>query len=128
MTILIVDDQPNLIKVTAAALRLVDCRPLGASSVSEATQLLASEKIDAVLLDLNLNGESGFEFLSQIMSGPTPLPVIIFTAQSRDEVAAEAKSRGAFDCMVKPFSLEDLRNQIARIADHLNQASPHPKE
>lgn len=126
MTILIVDDQPNLTKVTAVALRLLQCRTLCASSSTEADQLLAAEKIDAMFLDINLGEESGFDYLSRLVAQPKSLPVVMFTAQTADEVAGEAKARGAFDCMVKPFSLDDLRNQIARISDHLQTSATRP--
>lgn len=119
MTILIVDDQPNLTKVTVVALRMLDCRSFIATSTATANQLLAAEKIDAVFLDINLGEENGFDYLSQLIARSKPLPVVMFTAQARDEVSFEAQQRGAFDCMVKPFSLDDLRNQIARISDHL---------
>ena len=123
MTILIVDDQPNLTKVTVVALRLLDCHTFTASSTSAADQLFATEKIDAVFLDINLGQENGFEYLSQLMARPNPLPVVMFTAQALDEVAAESARRGAFGCMIKPFSLDDLRNQIARISDHLKPSA-----
>lgn len=119
MTILIVDDQPNLTKVTVVALRLLDCRTFTARSSAEADQILATERIDAVFLDLNLGEESGFDYLARLLAAPKPLPVVMFTAQSVDEVAAEAERRGAFGCMLKPFTLDDLRNQITRISDHL---------
>lgn len=128
MTILVVDDQPNLARVTAVALRLLGCQTQIAHSTAEADQLLAREKIDAVLLDVNLAGESGFEFLSELLSRPTRLPVVMFTAQTKDEVAAEALQRGAFDCLVKPFSLDDLRHQIARLTEYLGSTVPHPEK
>jgi DNA-binding response OmpR family regulator len=114
MNILIVDDKPNLVQVTAVALRTLGCRTFGASTSSAATKLLETEKIDAVFLDINLGGENGLDFLSRL-TARSKTPVIVFTAHTRDEVAGEALERGALGCLLKPFTLDDLRRQVAQI-------------
>lgn len=121
MKILVVDDQPNLARVTAVALRMLGCETRTAGTSAEATQIITGEKIDAVFLDVNLAGESGFEFLSQLVA-QSNLPVVMFTAQSRDEVVDEALRRGALDCLMKPYTLDDLRLQLARIEARLGQS------
>ena len=126
MTILVVDDQPNLVRVTAVALRMLDCIPHIASNVAEASEILNTQRIDAVFLDVNLGGESGFEFLSTLVTRANPVPVVMFSAHARDEIAAEARQRGALDCLMKPFSLDDLRTQLARITAHRSTAEPRP--
>ena len=118
MNILIVDDKPNLIRVTAVALRTLGCETLGAGTIAAATQLLATQKVDAVLLDVNLGGENGLEFLSQLTSQPASPPVVIFSSHTKDEIAAVALSHGAFDCLLKPFTLDDLRQLIEKITQH----------
>ena len=115
MNILIVDDDTNLVRVTVVALQSLGHRAFIAASFAAANEVLKTKKIDAVLLDLNLNGENGFPFLSELVAKAIQAPVILFTAQSRDEVEEEAKRRGAFDCLVKPFTMEDLRQQLAQI-------------
>lgn len=119
MNILIVDDKPGLARVTAIALRTLECQAFTAGTTTAATRVLDTEKIDAVFLDINLGGENGLEFLSQLTTEGHRPPVIIFTAQTKDEVGAEARSRGAFDCLLKPFTLDDLRQQLAGIKQHL---------
>ena len=126
MTILVVDDQPNLVRVTAVALRMLDCTTHTASTVAKADQILSTQQIDAVFLDVNLGGESGFEFLSTLVARPNPVPVVMFSAHALDEIVAEARQRGALDCLMKPFSLEDLRTQLARIAAHRAKPSASP--
>ena len=115
MNILIVDDDSNLVRVTVVALQSLGHRALVAGSFAAANEFLETKQIDAVLLDLNLNGENGFPFLSELVAKAIRAPVILFTAQARDEVEEEAKRRGAFDCLVKPFTMEDLRQQLAQI-------------
>ncbi len=118
MNILIVDDKPNLARVTAIALRTLECQAFTAGTTAAATRLLDTEMIDAVFLDINLGGENGFDFLSKLAAEAHRPPVIIFTSHTQDEVGAEAKNRGAFACLLKPFTLDDLRQQLARIKEH----------
>lgn len=118
MNILIVDDKPNLARVTAVALRTLGCQSCSATTTTAATELLATEKIDAVFLDVNLNGENGLDFLSRLTAQPGQPPVIMFTSYTKDEVAEEARNRGAFDCLIKPFTLDDLRGHLDRIRHH----------
>jgi len=117
MKILIVDDRANLARVTAFALQGLGCQTCQALSVRAATEKLNTEDFDAVFLDVNLDGESGFEFLSLVRATWKDLPVIIFSAQTREEIADEAFRRGAFDCIFKPFGIDDLR----KVLRHLNQ-------
>lgn len=121
MNVLIVDDQPRISRVTAVAFQTLGCRSFVAATTSEADRMLKTEKIDALFLDVNLAGECGWEFLSQVLARPAAPPVVMFSALSKDEVVNEAIQRGAFDCLVKPYSLNDLRQQIARLRQHIQQ-------
>jgi DNA-binding NtrC family response regulator len=115
MKILIVDDQPSIARVTEVALGLLGCRTFTSRTTADAARLLATEKVEAIFLDLNLKGESGLEFLSQLTALDSRTPVIIFTAKFRDEFAEEARRRGAFSYLAKPFNLDDLRRQLTQI-------------
>ncbi|HEY8994819.1 MAG TPA: response regulator [Lacunisphaera sp.] len=124
MNILIVDDKPNLVRVTAVALSTLGCQTFGATTSAAATQLLATERIDAVFLDLNLGGEDGLEYLSEL-TARSKIPVIIFTAHPKDEVVGKIWDRGAFGYLLKPFTVEDLRQQLAQIKQfHLTGKTP----
>jgi CheY-like chemotaxis protein len=115
MRILIVDDQPSIARVTEVALGLLGCRTFTTRTTADAARLLSTEKVEAIFLDLNLRGESGLEFLSQLTALDNRTPVVIFTAKFRDEFAEEARRRGAFSYLTKPFNLDDLRRQLIQI-------------
>lgn len=115
MNILVVDDHPNLVRITALALRTLGYQAFTAGSTAAATQLLDKEKIDGIFLDVNLGAESGLEFLSKLVAQADQPPVVMFTAQAHDEIADEARRRGAIGCLVKPFDLDDLSQQLSRI-------------
>jgi DNA-binding NtrC family response regulator len=116
MNILIVDDQPSIARVTAVALGLLGCRTVTSRTTADAARLLGTEKFQAIFLDLNLRGESGLEFLSELTALDSRTPVVIFTAKYKGEFAEEAQRRGAFSYLTKPFNLDDLRHQLTQIA------------
>lgn len=115
MNILIVDDHPKLARVTAMALRMLGCETFEAQNIAAAQRLIATESIDAILLDLHLGGESGMDFLSQLVGQAIPAPIVAFTALDQEEIIAEALRRGALSCLIKPFDLEDLRFHLRLI-------------
>jgi DNA-binding response OmpR family regulator len=121
MNILIVDDQPNIARVTAVALGLLGCRAFTTSTTAGAIEILGTEKIDALFLDVNLRGNSGMEFLSELAAQDHRPPVIMFSAGDKDEFAAEALRRGALNCLTKPFHMDDLRLQMAHLEQYLRQ-------
>jgi DNA-binding response OmpR family regulator len=124
MKILIVDDRANLARVTALALQGLGCETRQALSIREANENLATENFDSVFLDVNLGEESGFEFLSVLVGRWKDLPVIMFSAQTREEIADEAFRRGAFDCIIKPFGIEDLRNVLQNLRARVSDKTP----
>lgn len=126
MNILVVDDHPNLVRITVMALHALGCRTFTADNTAAATQLLDTEEIDAIFLDVNLGKESGMDFLSLLVAQANRPPVIMFTAQAKDEVAGEAFRRGAFGCLIKPFNMEDLTEQMSRIERHRRGCPANP--
>ena len=81
-----------------------------AGSVEEARQALAAGAPDLLLLDVNLPGESGLDFLRELAGagGRSPL-VIMVTAYGSERMAVEAIKTGAYDYLSKPFEIADLR-------------------
>jgi len=82
-------------------------------SAEAARAMMVKESFDLLLLDVNLPGLSGLEFLKQIQNedeslGEAPL-VIIITAHGSERLAVQAVKSGAYDYIAKPFELEDLR-------------------
>jgi len=89
-----------------------------AGSAEAARALLKQHEPDLLLLDVNLPGMSGLDFLREIKSsnGNGPL-VIIVTAHGSERMAVEAVKAGAHDYLSKPFELDDLRLVIKNAAE-----------
>jgi DNA-binding NtrC family response regulator len=108
MRILIVDDEEVLRDVLDAVLRREGFDVVSASSGEEALNLLDSEDVDLVILDIMLPGISGIDTLRAIRISNPQLPVIIITAFSSIDGAIEAMKHGAFHYIPKPFKNEEV--------------------
>src|SRR5918912_1493373 len=81
-----------------------------AESVDAARSVMARERPDLLLLDVNLPGMSGLEFLRELQERPDDAPLtVIITAHGSERMAVEAVKTGAHDYLSKPFELDDLR-------------------
>ncbi len=111
--ILIVDDEPGIVKVLQAGLKRDGYYPLAASSGKEAVETLSTTAVDLILLDLRLGkGINGFQTMQKIRETGSRTPIIMMTAYGNIETAVRALKAGACDFICKPFSLDDLRHLI----------------
>ena len=111
-SILIVDDEAAARYGMRRALEKEGYRIHEAETVSKANELLLSEPISVVLLDVRLAAESGLDYLPSIVSNANAPSVIIITAHGSERIAVEAIKKGAFDYLAKPFDVEELRIQV----------------
>jgi DNA-binding NtrC family response regulator len=108
MRILIVDDEEVLRDVLDAVLRREGFDIVTASSGEEALNVLDTEEIDLVVLDVMLPGISGIDTMRAIRISNPLLPVIIITAFSSIDGAIDAMKQGAFHYIPKPFKNEEV--------------------
>ena len=111
-SILIVDDEAAARYGMRRALEKEGYKILEADTLAKADDLLQTESIGVVLLDVRLSAESGLDFLPSVVSRANPPSVIIITAHGSERIAVEAIKKGAFDYLAKPFDLEELRIQV----------------
>src|SRR6266852_5964905 len=110
LRLLIVDDEEAARYGIRRALEAFGCEIAEAGSVEAARELMGDAKVDLLLLDVNLPGISGLEFLQELQSDSADSPlVIIITAHGSERVAVQAVKSGAYDYLSKPFELDDLR-------------------
>ena len=106
-TILIVDDEEAARLGMRRALKNYEASE--AESVEVARFLIAQHKPDLILLDNNLPGTSGMEFLRELAAQEGAPQVIMITAHGTERTAVEAIKAGAYDYLAKPFELDELR-------------------
>lgn len=108
-TILIVDDEPGIVKVLQAGLQCEGYNSRVAFSGQEALQELENRPVDLVLLDLRLGqGLNGFQTMRKIHEYYADLPVVMMTAYGSIETAVKAIKSGACDFICKPFTMKEL--------------------
>ena len=115
---MIVDDEEAARYGMRRALSTLGYNITEAGSAEAARALLKQNDPDLLLLDVNLPGLSGLDFLRELKSanGNAPL-VIIVTAHGSERMAVEAVKAGAHDYISKPFELDDLRLVIKNAAE-----------
>lgn len=113
-TILVVDDEPYVLDAISSLLTELGYRVISSPRAKDAVEKLGQSRIDLVLSDIKMPEVSGMELLEKIHRLDPDLPVILMTAYAEMEVAIEALKRGAFDFILKPFQLDQVRHAVAK--------------
>ena len=125
-TILIADDQPDLLEALRLLLKGEGFHTETVGSPAAALAALGGRQFDALLIDLNYtrdttSGREGLDLLSSVRGVDPSLPVIVITAWGTIELAVEAMRRGARDFVQKPWEIERLLS-VLRTQVELSQA------
>ncbi|MGB5597784.1 response regulator [Thiothrix litoralis] len=113
-TVLIADDEPNILISLEYLMKREGYRVLLAHDGQEACDLIASEHPDMVLLDVMMPKKTGFEVCHAIRADETfkAMPILLLTAKGRDTDVAKGLAMGANDYMIKPFSTKELAQKV----------------
>ena len=117
-TVLIVDDEPDMVENCARILRRAGYRCLTATDPYRALALLESDAPDLLLTDLKMPDMDGMELLRRARDLDPSLPVIMITAFATIESAVAAVKEGAFDYLPKTFTLDQLQVAVDRALRH----------
>jgi two-component system, NtrC family, response regulator AlgB len=117
MNILVIDDDASLRRTLRMSLEVLGHHANEAIDGAQALDILGHRPFDAALLDLRLAQEHGLDLLPRLLQSAPGLHVVIVTAFATIETAVEAMRRGACDYLPKPFTPEQLRHVLDRIAE-----------
>jgi two-component system KDP operon response regulator KdpE len=121
--IMVVDDDPQIRRVLRTAFVAQGYEAVDARNGEEALEMLRDEKVDLVILDVNMPGMSGLETCRAIRSS-SEIPIVMLTVRDAEADKVEALDAGADDYMTKPFGSPEL---LARIRAALRR-SPQTAE
>ena len=110
--ILVVDDDPGILRLLTMRLRSWGCRVSTAATAEEALARIAIDPPQLLLSDSRLPGKDGTELFEEIRKTRPMLPVILMTAHGTIPDAVEAMSRGVFGYLTKPFDSQALHEKI----------------
>jgi len=122
--ILVVDDDPDLLKLLSMRLSGAGYRVTAAESAEAALVKIAMERPQLVLSDVQLPGKDGLALFDAIRVQHPSLPVILLTAHGTIPDAVEATSRGVFTYLTKPFDGKALLDVIANALAMEGAADP----
>jgi len=112
--ILLVDDQPNFIRMLSIKLKKLGFEVLSADNGQKGVDEALKEKPDLIVMDIMMPVMDGFTAVAQIKDNEETkdIPVIFLSAKGQESDQQKAKELGAADFIAKPFSPKEL---IAKI-------------
>jgi DNA-binding response OmpR family regulator len=110
--ILVVDDDVSLGKFLTRELTRSHFFVEVSGDGEAACNKLTKSTYDLLILDLNLPGMDGMAVMKQVRLSQPQLPILVLTARNRTEDLVSALEKGADDCLIKPFSLLELRARV----------------
>jgi two-component system alkaline phosphatase synthesis response regulator PhoP len=113
--ILIVDDEPEMVRGLQDNLRFEGYQTLTAGNGERALALAVSEAPDLIVLDLMIPGQSGWEVCRALRQRGLDIPIIMLTARGEEADQVRGLELGADDYVTKPFSLRELLARIRAV-------------
>jgi two-component system alkaline phosphatase synthesis response regulator PhoP len=122
--ILIVDDEPEIVRGLEDNLRFEGYATIAATNGSDALALATREAPDLILLDVMMPAMSGWDVCRQLRRQGVDVPIIMLTARGEEADRVQGLELGADDYVTKPFSLREL---LARVRAVLRRPGPREK-
>src|SRR5882757_1793693 len=120
--VLIVDDEPQLLRALSITLRAFDYEVATSSNGAEALVCAARQRLDLVILDLGLPDMAGTTVIRELRAWTT-VPIIVLSGRTDPAAKTEALDLGADDYVTKPFAMDELG---ARIRAALRRGATEP--
>lgn len=118
-TVLLVDDEENVLKSLARALHAEPYEVVSARGAEEALKVLAGRPVSLVISDLNMPGTGGFELLRTIKERHPEVIRLILTGQADTKAAMRAINEGeVYRFFTKPWNNDELRLSIRQTLQH----------
>ena len=115
--LLIIDDERKMCTVLKAAFESKDILVTTANSGEAAMAALCVDKFDIVLSDIKMPGMSGMDVLTKVKEKSPETEVMLMTAYADAQTAVNAMKKGAYDYVIKPFEISELRHKIKNILE-----------
>jgi len=113
--IVVVEDEEDLLELLEYTLEKEGFEVIGFLNTKTVTQILEEEEIDLLIMDRNLPGVEGSEFVATLRKDGVLIPVIYLSAKNRDSDIEEGFLRGADDYLTKPFNMKELILRVKSI-------------
>ena len=113
--IVIVEDEDDILELLEYNLQKEGYETIGFLNTKSVAQLLEEEPVDLLLMDRNLPGIEGSEFVEDLRKNGIQTPVIYLSAKNKDSDIEEGFDRGADDYITKPFSPKEVSMRVKAV-------------
>lgn len=113
-TLLVIDDEPNIVYSIQTCLTSETLQVISASTAKKGIQMVRDYKPDVIMCDVRLPDMSGLDAYQEIKRIDPRIPVIIITAYAKTETAIEAMRTGAFEYLTKPVDFNRLQEVLKK--------------
>ncbi|MDP3266316.1 MAG: response regulator transcription factor [Sulfuricurvum sp.] len=121
--ILIVEDEEDILELMEFNLSKEGFETMGFLNTKRVAEVLAEEKVDLILMDRNLPGTEGSEFIASLRKQGVNTPVIFISAKDKDQDIEQGFERGGDDYLTKPFSMKELILRVKAILRRTQKVS-----
>lgn len=121
--ILIVEDEEDILELMEFNLSKEGFETMGFLNTKSVAQVLSEEKVDLILMDRNLPGMEGSEYIASLRKQGINTPVIFISAKDKDQDIEEGFERGGDDYLTKPFSMKELILRVKAILRRTQKTS-----
>jgi two-component system KDP operon response regulator KdpE len=127
LRILVVDDEPAILRFLRAGLSSQGYVVLEAETGQKALDAARSKRVDIVVLDLGLPDIDGLQVIGRIRDAGSTVPIIVLSSRNDEAAKVQALDFGADDYVTKPFGIEELLARIRAAQRHrLQQQGEKP--
>ncbi len=116
-SILIIDDEPKMCKILRFALEPEGYAIATAGTAEDGARLFGQETFDLVVTDLKMPGKDGLYVLQHTKKVRPETEVILMTAYATAQNAVDAMKMGAYDYIIKPFEMDELKVKVRHVME-----------
>lgn len=124
-TVLLIEDESDLLELMEYHLQKAGFETTGFLSTKRVEQFLEEERVDLMVVDRNLPGAEGSEFVQKLREKGVQAPVIFVTAKDSSEAVEEGFLRGGDDYLTKPFNMNELVLRLKAILKRTRSENAH---
>lgn len=119
-SVLLIEDENDLLELMEYHLQKAGFETTGFLSTKKVEQFLDEERVDIMIVDRNLPGAEGSEFVQKLRQKGVEIPVIFVTAKDSSEAIEEGFLRGGDDYLTKPFNMNELVLRLKAILKRIH--------
>jgi len=113
-TILVVDDDPDVLKSLSILLENSGYAVINCNNAGDAFDMLQANNVDCLLTDIKMPETSGIDLLDRIRKTSLDIPIILMTAYADIDIMGEAIKKGVFDFIIKPSQPEQILHSVEK--------------